>query len=363
MKTVIIPNDYHPFVIEVNGVKYTYPEGTEQSVPDEVASAIEHYYKLQPKEKPADGGVLPWVSKENDGDVLKVEDGVWKPGEGSGGGLKKTDLYFRSTGQLDGVIADDEVEYLPVIATMSVEVSSISNETAFSANVPHIFGRSSTASAGAVEVSYAIAPLIYKLTAESVMSLLSTGEASETVAIRVGTPSKLWDSIIVSMWPNELLCRRITASNSDHGTYQGFLNVVGGSTMQAGLYAAVVNITRTNNNYAFDFSLFPVSSGGGDSDIFTMHVEYNDDDSSNPFTITESAVDISNAIDAKKIIKMIFEGSGAEYDFNGVAIPFSYTCEGVYEGEVGDIWIHMNDPYNNTVKILHYSHTTQKWSW
>ena len=40
MKTVIIPNDYHPFVIEVNGVKYTYPEGTEQSVPDEVASAI-----------------------------------------------------------------------------------------------------------------------------------------------------------------------------------------------------------------------------------------------------------------------------------------------------------------------------------
>lgn len=85
MKTVIIPNDYHPFVIEVNGVKYTYPEGSEQSVPDEVASAIEHYYKLQPKEKPADGGVLPWVSKENDGDVLKVEDGVWKPGEAKGG--------------------------------------------------------------------------------------------------------------------------------------------------------------------------------------------------------------------------------------------------------------------------------------
>lgn len=78
MKTVIIPSDYHPFVIEVNGIKYTYPEGTEQSVPDEVAGAIENYYKLQPKEKPADGGVLPYVSGENNGEVLTVKDGAWQ---------------------------------------------------------------------------------------------------------------------------------------------------------------------------------------------------------------------------------------------------------------------------------------------
>ena len=78
MKTVIIPSDYHPFVIEVNGIKYTYPEGTEQSVPDEVASAIEHYYKLQPKERPTDGGVLPYVSGENEGEVLTVKDGAWQ---------------------------------------------------------------------------------------------------------------------------------------------------------------------------------------------------------------------------------------------------------------------------------------------
>lgn len=78
MKTVIIPNDYHPFVIEVNGVKYTYPEGTEQSVPDEVASAIENYYKLQPQERPTDGGVLPYVSGENNGEVLTVKDGAWQ---------------------------------------------------------------------------------------------------------------------------------------------------------------------------------------------------------------------------------------------------------------------------------------------
>lgn len=50
MKTVTIPSDYHPYVVEVNGKVYKYPEGTTQSVPDEVAAVIENYWKLQPKE-------------------------------------------------------------------------------------------------------------------------------------------------------------------------------------------------------------------------------------------------------------------------------------------------------------------------
>lgn len=51
MKTVIIPNDYHPFEVEVNGRKYRYPEGTEQNVPDEVAAVINNIYKLAPREE------------------------------------------------------------------------------------------------------------------------------------------------------------------------------------------------------------------------------------------------------------------------------------------------------------------------
>lgn len=119
MKTVIIPNDYHPFVIEVNGVKYTYPEGTEQSVPDEVASAIENIYKLQPREGAVEGvpfavsvdeggekeyfskysgkeiddaigkaDAIPAVTSADSGKVLGVnESGEIVPVTGGGGGL------------------------------------------------------------------------------------------------------------------------------------------------------------------------------------------------------------------------------------------------------------------------------------
>ena len=86
MKTVTIPNDYHPYEVEVNGKEYRFPAGATVSVPDEVAAVIENYYKLQPKEKPTDGGTLPYVSPENNGDILTVKDGAWTTGEGGGSG-------------------------------------------------------------------------------------------------------------------------------------------------------------------------------------------------------------------------------------------------------------------------------------
>lgn len=88
MKTVTIPNDYHPYEVEVNGKEYRFPAGATVSVPDEVAAVIENYYKLQPKEKPTDGGALPYVSKENDGDVLTVKDGAWTTEEGGNGNIE-----------------------------------------------------------------------------------------------------------------------------------------------------------------------------------------------------------------------------------------------------------------------------------
>ena len=77
MKTVKIPSDYNPYIVVVNGVTYAYKAGTTQEVPDEVAAVIENYNKLSPKGVPTDGGVLPFVTKADDGKLLGVDDGAW----------------------------------------------------------------------------------------------------------------------------------------------------------------------------------------------------------------------------------------------------------------------------------------------
>lgn len=52
-KTVKIPDYMKPnYVVTINGVRYSYPAGTVRSVPDCVASAIQHYYDSLPKEDP-----------------------------------------------------------------------------------------------------------------------------------------------------------------------------------------------------------------------------------------------------------------------------------------------------------------------
>lgn len=65
-KTVLIPNNMNPWECSINGVDYSYPAGTEQEVPDEVAGVIERYYKNQPAPAAtvppfaAVGGVTSW---------------------------------------------------------------------------------------------------------------------------------------------------------------------------------------------------------------------------------------------------------------------------------------------------------------
>ena len=66
-KTVTIPNCANPFIVWVNGAKYSYPAGTEQEVPDEVAEIIEAHHKKHeepsfPTEAPfgGGGGVSSW---------------------------------------------------------------------------------------------------------------------------------------------------------------------------------------------------------------------------------------------------------------------------------------------------------------
>lgn len=53
MKKVTIPTCANPFVVIINGRKYTYPAGETMEVPDEVADVIEWHVVSQPKPEPA----------------------------------------------------------------------------------------------------------------------------------------------------------------------------------------------------------------------------------------------------------------------------------------------------------------------
>lgn len=55
MKTVTIPTCANPFVVIVNGIKYTYPAGATMEVPDDVAEVIEQHEEAKPEPAP----VLP----------------------------------------------------------------------------------------------------------------------------------------------------------------------------------------------------------------------------------------------------------------------------------------------------------------
>ena len=66
-KVVTIPKDRDPFVVIVNGVKYSYPAGESVSVPDAVADVIERYEGAKPKPDPdagkdecSGGGASTW---------------------------------------------------------------------------------------------------------------------------------------------------------------------------------------------------------------------------------------------------------------------------------------------------------------
>lgn len=67
MKTVMIPSSMSPFIVYVNDKKYTYPAGTEQEVPDEVAVVIEQHQAYFDEK-------------------AKIESGEGNQGGGTGGG-------------------------------------------------------------------------------------------------------------------------------------------------------------------------------------------------------------------------------------------------------------------------------------
>lgn len=53
---VKIPENMSPFVVIVNGVEYSYPAGTTQMVPEEVAEVIRQHVDAMPEPAPNSGG-------------------------------------------------------------------------------------------------------------------------------------------------------------------------------------------------------------------------------------------------------------------------------------------------------------------
>lgn len=87
MKTVTIPTCANPFVVIVNGIKYTYPAGATMEVPDDVAEVIEQHEEAKTEPAPV---APPFAS---------VPSGGESGGTSGGGGLPVVELttYLPST--------------------------------------------------------------------------------------------------------------------------------------------------------------------------------------------------------------------------------------------------------------------------
>ena len=105
----IIPGNMSPWECEINDVKYVYPPGTEQMVPDEVAHVIDAWYAsrepkypepVQPEGGGGGGGAQPdWAANEGEPGHILNRTHYWKTVEGE-------------TIILSGLVAADEGMYL-----------------------------------------------------------------------------------------------------------------------------------------------------------------------------------------------------------------------------------------------------------
>ena len=75
MKKVTIPTCANPFVVIVNGMKYTYPAGETVEVPDDVAAVIEQHHDAHnnPKPEPVVPPFTPATGESGGGGLPVVE--------------------------------------------------------------------------------------------------------------------------------------------------------------------------------------------------------------------------------------------------------------------------------------------------
>lgn len=89
MKKVTIPTCANPFVVIVNGIKYTYPAGETVEVPDDVAEVIEQHEETHNNPKP-EPVVPPFAPTPSE---------VPSEGGAGGGGLEVIELTSTNVAQ------------------------------------------------------------------------------------------------------------------------------------------------------------------------------------------------------------------------------------------------------------------------
>lgn len=113
MKTVLIPGDYNPFVLNINGVIYSYKAGTTQTVPDEIADLIENIESLKPNEKKPTADGYVWTADGNGNAEWRPLPAMPGASETAIGGVKKGNAVA------DATDADD------VVATVNALIASL----------------------------------------------------------------------------------------------------------------------------------------------------------------------------------------------------------------------------------------------
>lgn len=113
MATRTIPSDVQPYwSCTVNGKKYTYKSGETVDVPDAVASVIDAIYEGNKRPMPEYVPTLPVIGDDDEGKVVKVNDGRYVLEEGGGGGgAGLPDVTDDDDGKVLGVV---DGEWAPV---------------------------------------------------------------------------------------------------------------------------------------------------------------------------------------------------------------------------------------------------------
>jgi len=110
-KTVMIPTiGANPYVVELNGVRYSYPAGTEQTVPDAVAAIIANDITLRPQEDPNAGADTPAAIKAAL-DALTARVAALEEGGGAGGGNVEVIPFEMEIGEMGAVTLTTDADF------------------------------------------------------------------------------------------------------------------------------------------------------------------------------------------------------------------------------------------------------------
>lgn len=116
-KSIMIPAiGPNPYVVEINGVRYAYPAGTQQTVPDAVAAIIANDVALRPQEDPNAGADTPAAIKAAL-DALTARVAALE--EGGAGGNVEVIPFEMHVGEQGDITLTTEAEFEDAVQTLA----------------------------------------------------------------------------------------------------------------------------------------------------------------------------------------------------------------------------------------------------